>query len=110
MVGGGVLAMSEQRTCRWCDADISGLAAYRVTCDHPICRRKANRHYTPTQRHKAQVQHKGAEQRGRLRVLSAWERSPAAASEWDRLVFVAKDTGESIATVIGVLRAERKVR
>lgn len=102
--------MTQARACRWCGADISGLPSQRVTCGHPICRTKQNRQATPTQQHKASVKHAGAKQRGTLRVLSAWEKSGAQWSEWDRLVFTARESGENIATVLGTLRAEGLIK
>lgn len=105
--------MTKPRPCKWCNKPIPSLDPRRITCGHPICTRMqaktrdAKRDHTTEGRYGERKRPSGgADQRGKNRVLNAWEDTVPNLREWDRLVAVAKETGDSIATVISVLRAE----
>lgn len=94
MVGGGVLAMTSTRWCKWCGKEMPTPDPRRVTCGHPICTRKQSGHLDTAER----------------RIISAWEKTDPAMQEWDRLLAVKDTTGDSIAYCIRILRAREFIK
>lgn len=104
------------RTCRWCQRPIASKDPRRLTCGHPVCKRKQSAHKDSKRDHstearygrrvpltRAQLQaiQESPDTAGRERITEQMEAHRAAGMDWTTAVLTtAHRTGETVATVM----------